>query len=154
MWRQSQGKVDAFVMGSGTGGTIAGVSRYLKERKPTCEVVLVDPQGSSLYNKVAHGVAYATEQSESRLRKHRYDTIVEGVGIDRLTANFWWVGALRTEWPCTSWLDTDAMRCAAKPLWTKPTASRTLKLCKCQGGCCAKKVRSLSAPCTCVAHRT
>ena len=41
--------------------------------------------------QVAHGVAYACEQSESRLRKHRYDTIVEGVGIDRLTANFWWV---------------------------------------------------------------
>ena len=66
----------------------------------------------TLYNKVAHGVAYATEQSESRLRKHRYDTIVEGVGIDRLTANFWWVGALRTEWQCASWLTL--MRCDAQ----------------------------------------
>ena len=35
-----------------------------------------------------HGVVYAPEQSESRLKRHRYDTIVEGVGLGRLTANF------------------------------------------------------------------
>lgn len=52
IWRQSGGRVDAFVMGSGTGGTIAGVSRFLKEQNPATRVFLVDPQGSSLYNKV------------------------------------------------------------------------------------------------------
>ena len=40
------------------------------------------------YNKVAAGVLYAPEQAERRLRRNRYDTITEGIGIDRLTKNF------------------------------------------------------------------
>ena len=44
--------MDAFVCGSGTGGTLAGVSSLLKQRSPTTKVFLVDPPGSSLYNKV------------------------------------------------------------------------------------------------------
>lgn len=44
--------LDAFVMSAGTGGTLAGVSTYLKEQNPYVKVVLVDPPGSSLYNKV------------------------------------------------------------------------------------------------------
>lgn len=51
-------------------------------------VVLADPPGSSLYNKVKHGICYAQEQQERNIRKHRYDTIVEGVGLDRITKNF------------------------------------------------------------------
>lgn len=35
-----------------------------------------------------YGIAYAPEQAEKRLKRHRYDTIIEGIGIDRLTANF------------------------------------------------------------------
>ena len=42
----------AFVCGAGTGGTIAGVSCFLKQMDPTVKVYLVDPPGSSLYNKV------------------------------------------------------------------------------------------------------
>jgi len=53
IWRQSGGEVDAFIMGSGTGGTIAGVSRFLKQQNPAVKVFLVDPQGSSLYNRVS-----------------------------------------------------------------------------------------------------
>ncbi|OQS01168.1 cysteine synthase [Achlya hypogyna] len=88
IWEQTNGKVDAFVMSAGTGGTIAGVSLYLKQQKPDIQVVLADPPGSSLYNKVRHNVCYAPQQSERTVKRHRYDTIAEGIGIDRLTANF------------------------------------------------------------------
>ena len=86
-------QLDAFVMSAGTGGTIAGVSRCArrqeeKEQGEALEVVLADPQGSSLYHKVVNGVCFAPQQREQKLRKHRYDTIVEGVGLDRVTANF------------------------------------------------------------------
>eukprot|EP00980_Cylindrotheca_fusiformis_P006217 scaffold1328_cov108-Cylindrotheca_fusiformis.AAC.7 len=87
IWRQLP-NIDAFVMSSGTGGTISGVGTYLKERNPSVEIVLVDPPGSSLYNKIEHGIAYATQQSERRIRKHRYDTLAEGIGLDRVTHNF------------------------------------------------------------------
>jgi cysteine synthase A len=86
--------IDAFVMSAGTGGTIAGVSRWARHvERGECdgkhvEVVLADPQGSSLYHKVMNGVCFAPQQREQKLRKHRYDTIVEGVGLDRVTANF------------------------------------------------------------------
>jgi cysteine synthase A len=88
IWKQRNGKVDAFVMSSGTGGTIAGVGTYLKERRPSIQIVLVDPPGSALYHKIEHGIAYAVEQRERTLRKHRYDTLAEGIGLDRITNNF------------------------------------------------------------------
>ena len=88
IWKQTSGEVDAFVMSAGTGGTIAGVSRYLKEQNPKVQVFLVDPPGSSLYNKVRMNVCYASEQAEQRVKRHRYDTITEGIGLDRLTQNF------------------------------------------------------------------
>ena len=81
-------QVDAFVMSSGTGGTIAGVGAFLKTKNPNIQVVLVDPPGSSLYNKIKYGVAFSLEQKEQCLRRHRYDTIAEGVGLDRVTRNF------------------------------------------------------------------
>ena len=83
-------RLDAFVMSSGTGGTISGMATYLKEqnRRKGVEIVLVDPPGSSLYHKVEHGIAFADEQRERYLRKHRYDTLAEGIGLDRITRNF------------------------------------------------------------------
>ena len=51
LWSQAMGKLDAFVMSSGTGGTISGVGHYLKSRSPFVRVVLVDPPGSALYSK-------------------------------------------------------------------------------------------------------
>jgi len=93
--RERGRRLDAFVMSSGTGGTIAGMATYLKEQYATFQgtpkevkVVLVDPPGSSLYHKVEHGVAFAEQQRERNLRKHRYDTIAEGIGLDRITRNF------------------------------------------------------------------
>lgn len=46
IWEQTEGKVDVFVAGLGTGGTISGVGRYLKERHPGVLIVGVDPEGS------------------------------------------------------------------------------------------------------------
>ncbi|MBC7544042.1 MAG: cystathionine beta-synthase [Candidatus Sericytochromatia bacterium] len=48
IWEQSDGKVDMFVAGAGTGGTLTGVGRYLKEHNPHCQIVLADPEGSTL----------------------------------------------------------------------------------------------------------
>ena len=88
IWEQTGGQIDAFVMGAGTGGTLAGVSRVLKRRNPSVRVYLADPPGSALYHRVRHGVLYAPEQQERTARRHRYDTVMEGVGVDRVTANF------------------------------------------------------------------
>src|SRR5213075_2669713 len=46
IWQQTDGRIDALVVGVGTGGTITGAARYLKERKPSITVVGADPEGS------------------------------------------------------------------------------------------------------------
>jgi cystathionine beta-synthase len=46
LWRQTNGLIDAFVCGVGTGGTATGVGRYLKDKKPTVQVIGADPEGS------------------------------------------------------------------------------------------------------------
>ncbi|CAM9722232.1 unnamed protein product [Phaeothamnion confervicola] len=88
IWRQTGGRIDAFVMGAGTGGTIAAAAVFLRERGSGADVWLVDPPGSSLFHAVRHGVCYAPQQAERTLRRHRYDSVVEGIGLDRITANF------------------------------------------------------------------
>ncbi|KAF6240157.1 hypothetical protein HO173_001767 [Letharia columbiana] len=88
IFRQCGGNLDAFVAGAGTGGTIAGVARYLKPRLPDVKIVLADPQGSGLYNRIKYGVMFATTEKEGTRRRSQVDTIVEGIGINRVTANF------------------------------------------------------------------
>ena len=66
IWRQMGGRIDYLVAGIGTGGTICGVSRYLKEQDPSIEVVAVDPEGSVFYDhfhtgRQAKPVPYAVE---------------------------------------------------------------------------------------------
>jgi cystathionine beta-synthase len=71
IWRQTGGKIDVFVAGMGTGGTITGVGRYLKAMNPKVQIVGVDPIGSIL-----HDYFYTGKLSEARAYK------VEGVGED------------------------------------------------------------------------
>jgi cysteine synthase len=77
IWQQTDGRIDAFVAASGTGGTVAGVSEYLKSRSSRVRTVLADPPGSSLYEFIRHGVIKATGSG----------SITEGIGIGRVTAN-------------------------------------------------------------------
>ena len=80
-------RVDAVIMGAGTGGTLAGVGHYLKQRGNT-KVYLADPQGSGLFHKVESGVMYSETEQEGSRKRHQVDTIVEGIGLTRLTNNF------------------------------------------------------------------
>ncbi|CAH9076147.1 unnamed protein product [Cuscuta europaea] len=88
IWEQTGGNLDAFIAASGTGGTVAGVSCFLKGKNANIKCFLVDPPGSGLYNKVTRGVMYAREEAEGRRLKNPFDTITEGIGINRITENF------------------------------------------------------------------
>jgi cysteine synthase len=57
IWSQSRGELAVFVAGVGTGGSLSGAGRYLKEQKPGLRVVLADPVGSTLANLVTRGEA-------------------------------------------------------------------------------------------------
>jgi len=76
IWRQTAGKVDAWVAATGTGGTYAGVALYLKQQNPQVQCVLADPHGSALYSW-AKGGELVMEGS----------SITEGIGNSRVTAN-------------------------------------------------------------------
>ena len=59
IWEDAAGRIDAFVAGVGTGGTISGTARYLKEKNPNCRIVAVEPEASPLLSKGyagAHGL--------------------------------------------------------------------------------------------------
>ncbi|OBZ87358.1 Cysteine synthase 2 [Choanephora cucurbitarum] len=88
IYQQTGGKIDALVLGAGTGGTLSGITCYLKERVKDLKVFLADPQGSGLYNKVKYNVMYAPTEQEGSRKRHQVDTVVEGIGINRLTKNF------------------------------------------------------------------
>ncbi|KAL6649487.1 hypothetical protein ACP70R_013711 [Stipagrostis hirtigluma subsp. patula] len=88
IWEQTKGTLHAFVAAAGTGGTIAGVSRYLKEKNRNIKCFLMDPPGSGLFNKVTRGVMYTKEEAEGKRLKNPFDTITEGIGINRVTRNF------------------------------------------------------------------
>ena len=55
IWQQMEGRIDYFVAGIGTGGTVCGVSRYLKEQDGSIKVIAVDPEGSVFYDYFHHG---------------------------------------------------------------------------------------------------
>ncbi|TDI63307.1 MAG: cysteine synthase A [Alphaproteobacteria bacterium] len=81
IWRQTDGKVDAFTCSIGTGGTLAGVSMALKERNPNIIIAAADPGGAAMYNWYKHGELKAEGTS-----------ITEGIGQGRVTKNL--VGAI------------------------------------------------------------
>jgi cysteine synthase len=76
IWEQTEGKVDAFICAVGTGGTLAGVSTFLREKKAGIVIGVADPKGAAMYNLFAHGEAKASEGS----------SITEGIGLGRKTA--------------------------------------------------------------------
>ncbi len=76
IWEQTDGRVDAFICSVGTGGTLAGVGMYLKERNAAVRIAIADPMGASLYNYYKHGVL-----------KSEGSSITEGIGQSRITAN-------------------------------------------------------------------
>lgn len=77
IYAQTGGDLTAFVAAAGTGGTIAGVGRALRERDPRIRIVLAEPYGSALYNYIKFGKLEAEGDSNA-----------EGIGIKRITANF------------------------------------------------------------------
>ncbi|UNU24909.1 cysteine synthase A [Microcoleus vaginatus] len=76
IWEQTNGKIDAWVTATGTGGTFAGVGMFLKEKNSAVRIVLADPMGSGLYSYFKTG-EIKTEGS----------SITEGIGTTRVTAN-------------------------------------------------------------------
>ncbi|KUE85030.1 cysteine synthase [Cupriavidus necator] len=76
IWHATGGHIDAFTCSTGTGGSLAGIARCLKEHKPGVRIVLADPHGSALYNFVKH-----------RELKAEGSSITEGIGTSRVTAN-------------------------------------------------------------------
>lgn len=77
IWRQTNGKVDAIVFGTGTGGTLSGCSIFLKSKNKDIQVFLADPQGSVLYKYFKYGKLERTDGS----------SITEGIGQGRVTDN-------------------------------------------------------------------
>lgn len=76
IWQQTNGTVDAFCCAIGTGGTISGIGRYLKEQNPNVVIALTDPMGSCMFNHYKNGELRAEGGS-----------ITEGIGQGRITAN-------------------------------------------------------------------
>jgi len=77
IWQQTHGKVHAWTVSTGTGGTYAGVAEYLKSRDPTIKCVLADPPGSVLYSYFKTG----------KLERTGTGSITEGIGQGRITEN-------------------------------------------------------------------
>jgi cysteine synthase A len=76
IWEQTEGRVDGFTCAIGTGGTLAGVGRFLKERNRDVVIAAADPMGAAMYDYFKHG-KLASEGS----------SITEGIGQGRVTRN-------------------------------------------------------------------
>jgi cystathionine beta-synthase len=71
IWEQTEGKLDFFVCGLGTGGTVSGTGRYLKEKNPNIKIVGVDIEGSILHHFYCTGEMIEAQQY-----------LIEGIGED------------------------------------------------------------------------
>jgi cysteine synthase A len=76
IWEQTGGRVDGFTCAIGTGGTLAGVSRFLKEKNPQIRTVAADPMGAAMYAWFKRGELKAEGSS-----------VTEGIGLGRVTKN-------------------------------------------------------------------
>jgi cysteine synthase A len=75
IFADTDGKVDAFICSVGTGGTLAGVAEYLREKNPGVVIGCADPEGDAMYNLFKTGEAKPTEG----------DSVTEGIGLGRAT---------------------------------------------------------------------
>ena len=75
IWEECGGKVDGFICAIGTGGTIAGASTFLREKKNDIVIGVADPRGAAMYHLFKDGKATATEGG----------SITEGIGLGRVT---------------------------------------------------------------------
>ena len=78
IWEQTEGRVTHLVAGAGTGGTVSGVGKYLKEKNPKVRVIAADPIGS-LY----------THYHRSRIMGEGHPYKVEGIGGDKIPSTLW-----------------------------------------------------------------
>jgi len=76
IWQQTDGKVDGFICSVGTGGTLAGISAYLKEKNKDIVTACADPHGYAMYELFKHGEAKSTPGG----------SITEGIGLGRVTS--------------------------------------------------------------------
>lgn len=76
IWAQTEGKVDAFICAIGSGGSLGGIAKYLKEQNPDVKIGLADPMGAALFNYYKNGEL-----------KSEGGSITEGIGQGRITAN-------------------------------------------------------------------
>ena len=75
IWEQTGGKIDAFICSIGSGGTLAGASAFLREKKKDIVIGVADPRGAAMYELFKHGEAKATPG----------ESITEGIGLGRVT---------------------------------------------------------------------
>jgi cysteine synthase A len=75
IWQETDGTVDGFICAIGTGGTLAGVSQFLREKKNDIVIGCADPRGAAMYELFKSGQAKATEGG----------SITEGIGLGRVT---------------------------------------------------------------------
>ena len=75
IWQQTDGKIDGFICAIGTGGTLAGVAQYLREKKKDVVIGCADPHGAAMYELFARGAAKASPGG----------SITEGIGLGRVT---------------------------------------------------------------------
>jgi cysteine synthase A len=75
IWQQTGGRIDGFICSVGTGGTLTGAGRYLREKKPDVVIGCADPRGAAMYSLFATGQAKASEGG----------SITEGIGLGRVT---------------------------------------------------------------------
>ena len=76
IWEQTDGKMDGFICSIGTGGTLAGISMFMKEKAPDVVIGIADPLGASMYSYYTTGEL-----------KGEGDSIAEGIGQGRITGN-------------------------------------------------------------------
>ena len=76
IWEQTEGRVDGFTCAIGTGGTLAGVSKFLKEKNPRVRTVAADPMGAAMYSWF-----------KRKELKSEGSSVTEGIGLGRVTKN-------------------------------------------------------------------